>query len=1292
MAERQKLIAVCLSEAHSVLNTGFLSELNRAAAAQNYGVVLFNTTLSEAGDGDESMNSRAVYRSIRPDNFDAIVIIYYSLRDPQLLNEIVSSARRSHVPVISIGEELPDCWSIVNSFEDSYKSLLRHVIIDHGARNTVFMAGPRQDATSLARVRCYHQVLEECGLPFRSEQILYGNYAADQARKLTLSLIRQRKMPDAIFCANDVMAVSVCEALQEKGFSVPSDVIVTGFDGTPASYMVSPRLTTCCDDPKAVAQQTLNIILALKAGKHPPRKSIHAFRAVLSESCGCVPEENRRFDALTLFLRSERLERHENALFRRANLIAREKDAKTFWQLLSRTLLPDSVVYINRSFMDIFNGRDYTVGGVENDVIILPYREEDEPLSMTPGRREKLRPHGKHRTGVNLINPIFAYNLFCGIYDVHTDDPEGDAQLIRRMSDVLNLIFTIQLGNARQQMLINDLNNTLYLDASTRLSNLRGLSRWFEGYRAEPEHHRFPLALSVYSINHYAWLYDNYGIDEIEAVVSLVAAQLNASNENALRVARISEDQFVVMDSAKNGELLQKHIDSSVTQFFRRIETHNAATSKPYFIEVNCGCTTMDKDWENTSLENLIHLALGEMYLNNMEHTRDVARSPIASSSSMYSAFSLLMEKNLLKFHFQPIVDAKSAQIVAYEALMRTDGLIQMSPLEILDVAREYHHLYDVEKATVFGIMERYVLDYSDFSGCKVFINTIPGHFLTWEDCAELKSRYESYLNCFVFELTEQDTTPDEELTRLKSLSKAGSQVQIAIDDYGTGHSNMVNVLRYSPQIIKIDRALISGIQNDSNRQLFVRNTIDFAHQNDIRVLAEGVETAEELRAVIDYGVDLIQGFFTGRPAEHPLRAVSESVRDLILEENLTLSRLGRTGNVHTAGDGEEIDLIPLSIDGCSCIQLTGGSAVLTGHVKQSVDMSIHVADRASQTLTLRNANLRSANEPVIRLGRESELTLILEGDNLLDKDGILVPPTARLILRGEGSLAIHNNRNYAVGIGANYNDPYGSILVDMTGTLRLRSAGDRVVCMGGGRSGGDGILFRRGNCFFQANGISVLGIGSTSEDARVTVEENASISVQMEGNEGVGIGSLTGDAYLRSAGIISAVLNCERCVALGSMTGSGQLMLEGGRIDTDVHCDLGVCIGTYSGEIASLLKRAAVRLHGEGNRVAGLGSVEGACDTRIESGHVSGEILAGENLLLGNSHSRVIVTGGNIPLFPPQNQCPVSPGGLPLHYQTPSEDHYEKSFRDRRESWTYTADRDSEGRLGVWIPREPSV
>ncbi len=172
-----------------------------------------------------------------------------------------------------------------------------------------------------------------------------------------------------------------------------------------------------------------------------------------------------------------------------------------------------------------------------------------------------------------------------------------------------------------------------------------------------------------------------------------------------------------------------------------------------------------------------------------------------------------------------------------------------------------------------------------------MFINTIPGHFLKEEDMERLLRKYGSCMNKCVFELTEQNTVSDDELDSMKHLANESLKSQIAIDDYGMGHSNIVNLMRYAPQVIKIDRFLVEDIHQNKNKQLFVSSTVEFARMNNIMVLAEGVETSEELRTVIDLGVDLIQGYYTGRPTLEPISHIDESIKQEMLAANPELKQ-----------------------------------------------------------------------------------------------------------------------------------------------------------------------------------------------------------------------------------------------------------------------------------------------------------------------------------------------------------------------------------------------------------------
>ena len=155
MSDKPKLIGVCLSQAHSFPNTGFINALSSVATAEGFDVALFNSSLDFFWHQKDNNAARAVYRSIQYELFAAILIVYHTIHDDQLVAEIVEGARKHQVPVICVGAELPGCWSIVNDYEPSFKSLLRHVITDHGARDTFFIAGMKNEPNSEDRFRCY---------------------------------------------------------------------------------------------------------------------------------------------------------------------------------------------------------------------------------------------------------------------------------------------------------------------------------------------------------------------------------------------------------------------------------------------------------------------------------------------------------------------------------------------------------------------------------------------------------------------------------------------------------------------------------------------------------------------------------------------------------------------------------------------------------------------------------------------------------------------------------------------------------------------------------------------------------------------------------------------------------------------------------------------------------------------------------------------------------------------------------------------------------------------------------
>ena len=1287
MANMNKLIGICLSQAHTFLKTDFLIDLEKEARKEGYGIVVFNSSMDYfwAQNGNNATGS--VYSLIRYDLLSALVIMAGDLYDTRMQEEIIHRANLQNIPVIWQGGIHGSCISIPCEYEDSYKEIIRHVVREHHARDTFFIAGIREEVNSMTRLRCWQEVMREEGLPCGEDRIACGNYLEKDARQITSGLIHSGKpLPRAIFCANDAMAAAVCSTLGMNGVRVPEDVIVTGFDGTSTAYLSKPCLTTCDSDYPAQARLIMEAIRHCQETGEYTSVCPHRYRPVFSESCGCPRVVNKQIRNIISMQQSEMMYNFENALFDQVDRMLVRDDLYDVLSRIGELILPDSALYLNKSILNLNPDTEYQVDHPEDEMIMVPHcRSGEQPALRQVYLKDMPLPCAGE--GTTVLNIVHAGDRVCGYYAAHSGNLGADFRLIKRMSDLLNLIASIQLGRIWRNQLEAKLENNLYTDFIANLPNLKGLTRWYESYTAETAASRRPLALIIFSISNYSDCYETRGMAVTEEMIRTISQSLRAANPDAEQLARISEDQFVAVLVSNSEEELSQRIRLSTEEFYRSVAARGAEKDGSFTPEVDYGYTILSAGWDGVMLENMIHMALGEMYLSHLNVGASGKVRREESLAGLYSSFNQLMEQNLFRFYFQPIVDVRRSTICAYEALMRTAAPVRLTPLEILSIARESGKLYDVDRKTIFGIMERYARENDSFRGRKVFINTIPGHFLNERDCADLVSRYRNYLDCFVFELLEDSPTSDEELARLKGISKPGSQAQIAIDDYGTGHSNMVNLLRYTPQIIKIDRGLITGIGSDHNRRLFVQNTIDFAHQNGIRALAEGVETLEEMNTVIECGVDLIQGYYTGRPSETPAADISDEVRNRMVEATLQVNRFDRESKIYFPRDNEEINLLDLALQKYTSVLLRQGSCVLNGESSHSIEFTVYVADGASAKLTVSNINIKGTDGPSVRLGDRSRLELVLRGKNMLDKEGILVPASASLAIRGDGDLKINNNRSYAVGIGSGCNDPYGSIRIETNGKISITASGEKILCLGGGWSAGDGIRVYGGTLDLVGNGVSVVCLGSYSGLADIEIR-NTKLSVSGNGNEVLLLGSLSGEATVRAEkSEIMLLAACELLTGLGTLSGSADAVISGCVIGTDARCDRGTVFGSMDGDARLFFRDSEINLHGEGHHVCGFGSVNGRCETRVESGSIVGNILAAERLMLGNRDSRLVVTGGNIRLPEDCRQTPVSPAGDPLCFVRPDTDHYESVFRDSEEEWVYRADRNRDGYLGVWIP-----
>lgn len=221
-----------------------------------------------------------------------------------------------------------------------------------------------------------------------------------------------------------------------------------------------------------------------------------------------------------------------------------------------------------------------------------------------------------------------------------------------------------------------------------------------------------------------------------------------------------------------------------------------------------------------------------------------------------------LIRDNRLDIHYQPVIDLQTQQVLGYEAFVRCDVPAYKSPITLFQRATEQgcpgelgRHL---RKAAVRGC-----------PNLPLFLNLVPQEldygFLV--DPADPMYTHEAGV---YLEITESVPVQYYELCHDVITRVRAHGLNIAIDDFGSGYSNFLYIADLEPHLVKLDRGLVAGLKVGSRRFRLVQNVARLCLDMGAQVVAEGIETVEELEAVLEAGIHFGQGYLFGRPAPEP--------------------------------------------------------------------------------------------------------------------------------------------------------------------------------------------------------------------------------------------------------------------------------------------------------------------------------------------------------------------------------------------------------------------------------------
>lgn len=382
-----------------------------------------------------------------------------------------------------------------------------------------------------------------------------------------------------------------------------------------------------------------------------------------------------------------------------------------------------------------------------------------------------------------------------------------------------------------------------------------------------------PLAVLIADLDRFKNFNDTLGYEVGDYILREISSRLTQLLRKSDIVSRPGGDEFAVLIEEYGAT---QHVARVAEKILNAINLPFLTEGREYYVTASIGISSSPEDGEDRltlikNAETAMYRAKGEGGNNHRFYSAQMnlyALERLALESSLSHA----IERNELLLHYQPRIDIGTGRIVSMEALLRWrhPDMGMVSPMQFIPIAEETGLIVAIgEWVLKTACVQNRRFQEMGLPPVRVAVNLSARQFYD-ERLMEkiMKILEESGLdgNLLEMEITESllMRDPERAIGMMKEVKAHG--MHISIDDFGTGYSSLAYLKQFPIDCLKIDRSFIKGIPEDPDDSAITRMVINMAHALNLRVIAEGVETEEQLNFLRDIGCDEFQGYLFSKP------------------------------------------------------------------------------------------------------------------------------------------------------------------------------------------------------------------------------------------------------------------------------------------------------------------------------------------------------------------------------------------------------------------------------------------
>ncbi|OEH92395.1 PAS domain S-box protein [Bacillus solimangrovi] len=410
-----------------------------------------------------------------------------------------------------------------------------------------------------------------------------------------------------------------------------------------------------------------------------------------------------------------------------------------------------------------------------------------------------------------------------------------------------------------------------HYDSFTRLPKLQLFMKHLTYCATSTEYDKTGFSLFIIDIGKLKQLNAAFGYKVGDELIQRAATRIHHLYRSHT-LARVNSKEFaLILPSVTEREEITFEVD----KILKGLDAGFVINGEHLFISANIGISTFKHD--STDPEELYKYALLAKTASK-ENKRafqcfgDQLQSDIKRKLTLESHLHKALENNELLLYYQPQIDLKSEQICGLEVLMRWkhQELGIVSPVDFIPLAEETGLIIPFGEWVLETVCNNQIKwAKQGYEPIKTAINLSPKQFQDPNLVKTTKRILEETgvnRSLIEFEITESLSMFENKsvINTVKDLRKLG--IEVSIDDFGTGHSNLSYLQKLSIDILKVDRAFIWDIPNNKSNIALTKAIIAMAHELNLKVVAEGVETEEQLRFLQELECEFAQGFFFSKP------------------------------------------------------------------------------------------------------------------------------------------------------------------------------------------------------------------------------------------------------------------------------------------------------------------------------------------------------------------------------------------------------------------------------------------